>query len=87
MRKQLKAIGCFAPSWDSNTTGKKDDFCDECRRLGIQFKCIDVEDNVDFTIKHGIRNVPAIVLFDSKKKVVGIERGNFGYQELYKYVV
>ena len=82
--KSLRAIFCFA-DWDSNVSKKKDDFCNECRKYNIAFEMMNVDDNVEFTTRHSIKNVPAIVLLHDKK-IIGIEKGNNGYKNIVKYL-
>lgn len=83
---KIKALYFWA-SWDRDFYKKLDDFKNECKLLKLPNATIDVEteEGVEASITYGIRNVPAIVVLKGNK-VVGIERGNNGYENLCKYV-
>ena len=82
----MRAVFLFA-TWDSRFWEKKDNFCDECRKYNIPFECVDVDENVGITIKHQIKNVPAIIIYGDKGNVLGIEKGNTAYTKLKNYIL
>lgn len=83
---KIKALYFWA-TWDKDFYKKLDAFKDECKLLKLPNATIDVEteEGVEASITYGIRNVPAIVILKGNK-VVGIERGNYCYENLCKYV-
>ena len=83
---KIKALYFWA-TWDKDFYKKLDAFKDECKLLRLPNATIDVEteEGVEASITYGIRNVPAIVILKGNK-VIGIERGNYGYENLCKYV-
>lgn len=69
-KKKIKACYCYA-YWCNASVKLKETFVEVCNDLGMKWEIINVEavDGVDFSIKYGVRNVPAIVVLEDGKEV------------------
>ena len=84
---RLKIIGLFA-DWDSANAKKESDFYSEVKnRRGVSYEILNVEEEkgLKYSIKYGIRNVPAI-LFMKNGQLLGVERGNDAYLKIKDYI-
>lgn len=85
-KKGLKAI-LLSAEWCSGCNAMKPYFAEECKRLGVRFEILDVEENdgLNLSIKHTVRNVPTILFFENNK-LVGKEVGNTSWENIKNYV-
>lgn len=85
--KNIKCVYLYA-DWDRGFTKKADAFYEEMRRLGtVYYEVLNVEEKggLDVSIKYGIRNVPALLVFVNNK-LVGVEKGNKCHEMIAKYL-
>lgn len=85
-KKQRKVAFMYA-DWCSGCERMKQKFYDECRRVGIRFEVVDVEEpqGVEMSIKFGVRNVPTLIFFDGNREI-GRAHGNESYLKIKDYV-
>lgn len=85
-KKSRKVVFMFAP-WCSGCERMKQKFYDECRRVGMRFEVVDVEEpnGVDMSIRFNVRNVPTLLFFEGKKEI-GRAHGNESYLQIKDYV-
>ena len=82
-----KRVLFFYADWCNGCFKMKQKFYDEVRKHDIKYDIVDVEEpeNVELSCKLGVRNVPTLVFLDGNK-VIGVEKGNNSYKNIYKYV-
>lgn len=83
---KVKAL-LFTADWCSSCFQTKRKFLEISKKLDIRYDVIDVESEtgVNFSIKHQVRNVPTILIFNNGQ-LVGRETGSLAYQKIQNYL-
>lgn len=86
-KKNLRVVLLGAESWCVSCRAIRPKFISECRKLGVNFKILDVEEDegLDLSIEYKVRNVPTILFFKGKE-LVGRETGNTSYEKIKDYI-
>lgn len=76
----------FYADWCNGCYKMLPKFYEEVKQHNVKYDIIDVEEpkGVKLSCELGVRNVPTLV-FMKGSKVVGVEKGNESYQNIYKY--
>lgn len=85
-KKPRKVVFMYA-DWCSGCERMKQKFYDECRKVGMRYEVVDVEEpsGVEMSIKFTVRNVPTLLFFEGNKEV-GREHGNESYLKIKDYL-
>ena len=84
---KTKVLFFHTNDWCRGCFKMKPKFYDEVKKHNIKFDIIDVDEpeGAQLSCVYGVRNVPTLV-FLRGNKVIGIEKGNNSYKNIYKYV-
>lgn len=85
MKRNLKALFFYA-YWDGSYS-ERNEFVEECKRLGMPFEMIDVETEEGFRIseKHKIKMCPRVVFLKNGREI-GRENGKCAYLKVENYI-
>lgn len=88
MKQKVTKVVFLHAEWDRINETKKRNFYSEIRKFNIPFEVLDVEevDGLNLSIKHSVRNVPAILFFDKHRKLIAVEKGNEAYRKIQYYL-
>lgn len=84
---EVKCIYLYA-DWDRGHTKKNNEFYEEVKKFPeVRYEVLNVEeeDGLNLSIKHQIRNVPALLVFVNGR-LKGIEKGNHCHELIANYI-
>lgn len=86
-KNKITVYFCYALWSSANIYYIRDKFIETCKEVGVRYELIDVdtEDGAKFSVKHGFRNVPIMLVFKDGKEIDRV-KGNNCFVSLLKYL-
>ena len=67
LEDNMKKAIYFGATWCGQCKVFKPKFEEECKRLGIDYKIVDVEENEELAAQYSVRNIPFVVAIKNEQ--------------------